>query len=197
MPKCAVVEAAARRRYSFPWRRETRPNTPWTDTVIYEAHVKGMTMRHPGVSKPARGTFAGLAHPAVIDHLVKLGVTAIELLPVQSFMDDRFLEEKGLTNYWGYNTIGFFAPSWKYLGPGGDIPQFKLMVHRLHQAGIEVLLDVVYNHTGEGSHLGPTLSFRGIDNASYYMLGRRSALLFRRHRLRQYDQSKPSRACCR
>ena len=170
MPKCAVVETAARRRYSFPWRRETRPNTPWTDTVIYEAHVKGMTMRHPGLAKPARGTFAGLAHPSVIDHLVKLGVTAIELLPVQSFIDDRFLEEKGLTNYWGYNTIGFFAPSWKYLGPGGDIQQFKLMVHRLHQAGIEVILDVVYNHTGEGNHLGPTLSFRGIDNASYYKL---------------------------
>jgi glycogen operon protein len=170
MPKCAVVEAAARRRYAFPWRRETRPNTPWTDTVIYEAHVKGMTMRHPGIAKSAAGTFAGLAHPAIIDHLVELGVTAIELLPVQSFIDDRFLEEKDLTNYWGYNTIGFFAPSWKYLGPGGDIQQFKLMVHRLHQAGIEVILDVVYNHTGEGNHLGPTLSFRGIDNASYYKL---------------------------
>jgi isoamylase len=170
MPKCCVVEVAARRRYSFPWRRESRPHTPWADTVIYEAHVKGMTARHPSVAKIARGTFAGLAHPAVIDHLVRLGVTAIELLPVQAFVDDRFLEQKGLSNYWGYNTIGFFAPSEKYLPPGGDIQQFKLMVHCLHQAGIEVLLDVVYNHTGEGSHLGPTLSFRGIDNASYYML---------------------------
>jgi isoamylase len=171
MPRCAVVEAASRKRYSFPWRRETRPSTAWTDTVIYEAHVKGMTMRHPGVLKSSRGTFTGLANPVVIDHLVKLGVTAIELLPVQSFVDDRFLEEKGLTNYWGYNTIGFFAPSWKYLPAGGDIHQFKLMVHRLHEAGIEVILDVVYNHTGEGNHLGPTLSFRGIDNASYYVLG--------------------------
>ncbi|WP_088347172.1 MULTISPECIES: glycogen debranching protein GlgX [Rhodomicrobium] len=170
MPRCMVVEAAARRRYSFPWRREVRPNTPWTETVIYEAHVKGMTIRHPNVPKSARGGFVGLAHPAVIDHLARLGVTAVELLPVQSYVDDRFLEEKGLTNYWGYNTLGFFAPSWKYLPAGGDIHQFKLMVHRLHQAGIEVILDVVYNHTGEGNHLGPTLSFRGIDNASYYKL---------------------------
>jgi isoamylase len=171
MPKCVVTEAGARRRYAFPWRRDRRPNTPWPDTVIYEAHVKGMTMLHPAVAKSARGTFAGLGHPAVIDHLVKLGVTAIELLPVQSFVDDRFLEEKGLSNYWGYNTVSFFAPSWKYLPVGGDVQQFKLMVHRLHQAGIEVILDVVYNHTGEGNHLGPTLSFRGIDNASYYKLG--------------------------
>ena len=170
MPKCAVVEATSRKRFPFPWRRETRAPTPWIDTIIYEAHVKGMTMRHPDVDKAARGKFAGLANPRVIDHLVKLGVTAIELLPIQYFIDDRFLEEKGLTNYWGYNTIGFFAPSWKYLPSGGDIHQFKLMVHRLHEAGIEVLLDVVYNHTGEGNHLGPTLSFRGIDNASYYML---------------------------
>jgi isoamylase len=170
MPKCCVVEAPGRRRYSFPWRRETRPQTSWADTIIYEAHVKGMTVRHPSVAKSARGTFAGLADPAVIDHLVKLGVTAIELLPIHAFIDDRFLEEKGLTNYWGYNSIGFFAPSAKYLQAGADIHQFKLMVHRLHEAGIEVILDVVYNHTGEGNHLGPTLSFRGIDNASYYML---------------------------
>ncbi len=170
MPKCVVLESGARRRHSFPWPRERRPSTPWPESVIYEAHVKGMTIAHPRVPKGARGTFAGLSHPAVIDHLVKLGVTAIELLPVQNFVDDRFLQEKGLTNYWGYNTISFFAPSWKYLQAGGDIQQFKLMVHRLHQAGIEVILDVVYNHTGEGNHLGPTLSFRGIDNASYYML---------------------------
>jgi isoamylase len=171
MPKCVVTESAARRRYSFPWHREARPHTPWTDTIIYEAHVKGMTAQNPAVAKIARGTFAGLAHPSVIDHLLRLGVTAVELLPVQAFVDDRFLEQKGLTNYWGYNTIGFFAPSDKYLTPGGDIKQFKLMVHCLHQAGLEVILDVVYNHTGEGNHLGPTLSFRGIDNASYYMLG--------------------------
>jgi glycogen operon protein len=170
MPKCVVVKPASRRRYSFPWSREKRLQIPWSETVIYEAHVKGMTMRHPRVGKAARGKFAGLADPAVIDHLTELGVTAIELLPVQSFIDDHFLSEKGLTNYWGYNTIGFFAPSWKYLPPGGDIDQFKLMVHRLHEAGIEIILDVVYNHTGEGNHLGPTLCFRGIDNASYYRL---------------------------
>ncbi len=169
MPKCVVVETASRRRYSFPWRRETRPSTSWSDTVIYEAHVKGLTIRHPFVPEQARGTFAGLGHPAIIDHLVRLGVTAIELLPVQAFVDDRFLEERGLSNYWGYNTLGFFAPSEKYL-PGGDLNQFQLMVHRLHQAGIEVILDVVYNHTAEGNQLGPTLSFRGIDNANYYML---------------------------
>jgi isoamylase len=169
VPKCVVVETASRRRYSFPWRRETRPSTRWSDTVIYEAHVKGLTVRHPFVPERARGTFAGLSHPAIIDHLVRLGVTAIELLPVQAFVDDRFLEERGLSNYWGYNTLGFFAPSEKYL-PGGDINQFQLMVHRLHQAGIEVILDVVYNHTAEGNQLGPTLSFRGIDNANYYML---------------------------
>jgi isoamylase len=170
MPKCVVVEPASRRRYSFPWRRETRPQTPWADTIIYEAHVKGMTMRHPVIPEKSRGTYAGLAHPAVIEYLVNLGVTAIELLPVHAYVDDRFLQQIGLSNYWGYNSIGFFAPSGKYLGAGSDISQFKLMVHRLHEAGIEVILDVVYNHTAEGSHLGPTLSFRGIDNASYYML---------------------------
>ncbi len=171
MPKCAVVETHARRRYAFAWRREPRPRVDWGDTIVYEAHVKGMTMRHPGVPERMRGTFAGLADPAVVDHLVRLGVTAIELLPVQAYLDDRHLQEKGLSNYWGYNTIGFFAPSEKYLPRGGDIQQLKLMVHRLHQAGIEVILDVVYNHTAEGNQLGPTLCFRGIDNASYYMLG--------------------------
>ncbi len=170
MPKCVVVEPGSRRRYSFPWRREMRPRTRWADTIIYEAHVKGMTMRHPVIPEKVRGTYAGLAHPAVIEYLVNLGVTAIELLPVHAYVDDRFLQEKGLSNYWGYNSIGFFAPSGKYLGAGSDISQFKLMVHRLHEAGIEVILDVVYNHTAEGSHLGPTLCFRGIDNASYYML---------------------------
>jgi isoamylase len=170
MPKCVVVESGSKRRYSFPWRKEMRPRTKWAHTVIYEAHVKGMTMRHPAVPEKARGTYAGMGHPAVIDHLVKLGVTAVELLPVHAYVDDSFLQDKDLSNYWGYNSIGFFAPSGKYLGVGSDISQFKLMVHRLHEAGIEVILDVVYNHTAEGNQLGPTLSFRGIDNASYYML---------------------------
>jgi isoamylase len=169
VPKCVVVEQPSRWG-PFQWRREASPRTNWSDTVIYEAHVKGMTARHPAVPQRQRGTFAGLSHPAVIEHLVRLGVTAIELLPVQAFPDDRHLTERGLSNYWGYNTLAFFAPAQRYLPPNGDISQFKLMVHRLHEAGIEVLLDVVYNHTAEGNHLGPTLSFRGIDNASYYML---------------------------
>ena len=139
--------------------------------MIYEAHVKGMTARHPDLPAELRGTFEGLADPRVIDHLVRLGVTAVELLPVHAFFDDRMLVEKGLTNYWGYNTLGFFAPASRYLTERGDIHEFKLMVKRLHEAGIEVILDVVYNHTAEGNQLGPTLSFRGIDNASYYVLG--------------------------
>lgn len=171
-PKCVVTEAAARWRPSFPWRRESRPRTHWADTIIYEAHLKGMTASHPLVHEHARGTFAGFSHPAVIEHLMRLGVTAVELLPVQAFLDDRHLVEKGLTNYWGYNTIAFFAPSGKYISNEDDINQFKLMVHRLHEAGIEVILDVVYNHTAEGNQLGPTVSFRGIDNASYYMLSK-------------------------
>jgi isoamylase len=170
MPKCRVVKTSDRRRPSFPWRRERRPNTSWADTIIYEVHVKGFTARHPKVPTHLRGTFAGLAHASTIEHLVKLGVTAIELLPVQAFVDDRHLVEKGLKNYWGYNTLSFFAPAQRYLSDGGDITEFRRMTHRLHEAGIEVILDVVYNHTGEGNHLGPTLSFRGIDNASYYML---------------------------
>jgi glycogen operon protein len=170
MPKCVVVETASRWRPSLPWRRETPPRTPWANTIIYEAHVKGMTARHPDVPARHRGTFAGLAHPAVIEHLVRLGITAIELLPIHAFVDDRHLVEGKLHNYWGYNTLSFFAPAERYMLPGSDISQLKLMVHRLHEAGIEVLLDVVYNHTAEGNHLGPTLSFRGIDNASYYKL---------------------------
>ena len=128
-----------------------------------------MTMRHPDVPEPLRGTFAGLAHPPVIEHLVKLGVTAVELLPIHAFVHDRHLVAKGLSNYWGYNSIGFFAPEPRYLA-GGAVGEFKTMVKRLHDAGIEVILDVVYNHTAEGNHLGPTLSFRGIDNATYYRL---------------------------
>jgi isoamylase len=165
MPKCVVVDTAV------TWGNDQRPRTHWQDTVIYEAHVKGMTALHPEVAPQLRGTFGGLADPRAIDHLVKLGVTAIELLPVQAFFDDRHLIERGLTNYWGYNTVGFFAPAPRFLSPGSNLHEFKLMVRRLHEAGIEVILDVVYNHTAEGNHMGPTLSFRGIDNASYYILG--------------------------
>ncbi|MBU0724580.1 MAG: glycogen debranching protein GlgX [Alphaproteobacteria bacterium] len=165
MPKSVVVDPA------FTWGRDILPHTSWAETIIYEAHVKGMTARHPDIPEQLRGSFAGLADPRAIDHLVKLGVTAIELLPVQAFYDDSHLVDKGLTNYWGYNTIGFFAPATRYISPGSDIHEFKLMVRKLHEAGIEVILDVVYNHTAEGNQDGPTLSFRGIDNASYYILG--------------------------
>ncbi|WP_026379409.1 glycogen debranching protein GlgX [Afifella pfennigii] len=164
MPKCVVVDPAV------TWGRDIAPKVPWADTIIYEAHVKGMTARHPEVAEPLRGSFAGLTNPDVIEHLTKLGVTAIELMPVQAFFDDDFLLKKNLSNYWGYNTIAFFAPAPRYISPGANFHEFKLMVRKLHEAGIEVILDVVYNHTAEGNHLGPTLSFRGIDNASYYML---------------------------
>ena len=163
MPKCAVVDDA------YTWGDDQPPGVPWGETITYETHVRGMTMRHPRVPEQLRGTFAGLGHPAIIDHLVKLGITAIELLPVHAFVQDRQLLAKGLTNYWGYNTLGFFAPEPRYLA-GGAIGEFKTMVKRFHNAGIEVILDVVYNHTAEGTHLGPTLSLRGIDNATYYRL---------------------------
>ncbi len=163
MPKCRVIDPA------FTWGIERAPAVPWTDTVIYEAHVRGLTLKHAGVPPALRGTFAGLGSQAMIDHLRSLGVTAIELLPVQASTDDRYLVEKSLHNYWGYATLGFFAPDPRYMA-GSSTKEFKTMVARLHDAGIEVILDVVYNHTGEGSHLGPTLSFRGIDNASYYLL---------------------------
>ncbi len=165
MPKCVVVDPAV------TWGNDRAPRVPWAETVIYEAHVKGMTARHPDLPPQLRGTFAGLGQPQVIEHLVKLGVTAVELMPAQAFFDDRYLVEKDLANYWGYNTVGFFAPAPRYISRGGGLHEFKLMVRRLHEAGIEVLLDVVYNHTAEGNELGPTLSFRGIDNASYYLLG--------------------------
>jgi glycogen operon protein len=155
---------------AYTWGEDRPPRRPWADTVIYEAHVKGMTAAREDIPPPARGTFAGLADPRVIDHLVRLGVTAIELMPVQAFFDDRYLVAKGLVNYWGYNTASFFSPAPRYISPAGDIHEFKVMTRRLHEAGIEVFLDVVYNHTAEGNHLGPTLSFRGIDNASYYLL---------------------------
>ncbi len=163
MPKCRVVEPA------FTWGADHRPAIPWSDTVIYETHVRGMSIRHPDLPRAKRGTFGGLSSPALISHLKSLGVTAVELLPVHAFIDDRFLVQKGLRNYWGYNTLGFFAPEPRYLS-AGDIGEFKTMVKRLHDSGIEVLLDVVYNHTVEGNERGPTLSFRGIDNASYYHL---------------------------
>lgn len=157
----------------FDWSGDAAPRIPYKDSVIYEAHVKGLTMRHPDVPESLRGTYGGLAHPAVIAHLQKLGVTAIELMPVHQFVHDSTLEQKGLRNYWGYNTIGFFAPHAGYASstaPGQQVQEFKGMVRALHAAGIEVILDVVYNHTAEGNHLGPTLSMRGIDNPSYYRL---------------------------
>jgi glycogen operon protein len=165
MPKCVVVDPAV------TWGPDILPNRSPAETIIYEAHVKGMTALNRDLPDRMRGSFGGLADPRVIEHLVKLGVTAIELMPVQAFFDDRHLIERGLSNYWGYNTIGFFAPAPRYLSPGSDVHEFKLMVRRLHEAGIEVILDVVYNHTAEGNQMGPTLSFRGIDNASYYILG--------------------------
>jgi glycogen operon protein len=156
----------------FDWANDRPPRIPYNETVIYEAHVKGLTYRHPGVPEELRGTYAGIAHPAIIEHLTRLGVNAIELMPVHQFLDDKVLEERGLHNYWGYNTIGFFAPHAAYAaaGDGNQVQEFKAMVRALHEASIEVILDVVYNHTAEGNHLGPTLSFRGIDNAAYYRL---------------------------
>ena len=157
----------------FGWASDRAPRTPYHETVIYEAHVKGMTQTHPGVPEELRGTYAGLGHPAVIDHLKSLNVTAIELMPVHQFLHDHRLMDLGLRNYWGYNTFGFFAPHYQYSSSrhaGGAVAEFKTMVRSFHEAGIEVILDVVYNHTAEGDHLGPTINFRGIDNAGYYRL---------------------------
>ena len=156
----------------FRWRSDSPPRTPWHETIIYETHVRGFTKQHPDVPEHQRGTFAGLASPASIRYLRKLGVTAVELMPVHHHVDDRHLVERGLTNYWGYNTLAFFAPDTRYgaSSVSGSVYEFKKMVRRLHRAGLEVILDVVYNHTGEGNHMGPTLSLRGIDNASYYRL---------------------------
>ncbi|MCG5500350.1 glycogen debranching protein GlgX [Ectothiorhodospira lacustris] len=163
MPKCQVIDTA------FTWGDDRPPRTPWHETVIYELHVKGFTALHPHVHTALRGTYAGLATAPVISYLQRLGVTAVEIMPVQAFLDDRHLVEKGLRNYWGYNSMGFFAPDMRYCA-SGHVNEFKTMVKTLHTAGIEVILDVVYNHTAEGSHLGPTLSFRGIDNSAYYRL---------------------------
>jgi glycogen operon protein len=164
MPKAVVVNPF------FDWRDDRFPRTPSHRTVIYEAHVRGLTARHPGVPEALRGRYAGIAHPVVIEHLTRLGVTALELMPVHQFVHDASLLERGLRNYWGYNTIGFFAPHDEYAAgeAGEQVTEFKTMVRALHAAGIEVILDVVYNHTAEGNHLGPMLAFKGIDNAAYY-----------------------------
>lgn len=167
MPKCVVVDT------HFDWQGDQPLRTPWHRTLIYELHVKGFTQLHPAVPETLRGTYAGLAHPAVIEYLQTLGVTAVELLPTHQYVVDKHLRDRGLTNYWGYNSIGFFAPECTYSSSGmrgQQVTEFKEMVKALHAAGIEVILDVVYNHTGEGSELGPTLCFRGIDNAAYYRL---------------------------
>ena len=163
MPK-AVVEDPA-----WSWGDDKPPDVPWRDTIIYEAHVKGFTELHPELPATVRGTYSALGHPVVVEHLVKLGVTSVELLPIHAFVDDRFLVEKSLRNYWGYQTLGYFAPDPRYLGLDGAAG-FRAAIKTLHAAGLEVLLDVVYNHTCEGNDTGPTLSFRGIDNRSYYKL---------------------------
>ncbi len=167
MPRGVVIDTA------FTWGDDRPPLIPWHETIIYEAHVKGLTERHPDVPEELRGSYAGLSSDAAIDHLKSLGVTAVELMPVHQFVDEGHLVERGLSDYWGYNSIGFFAPDGRYGSAPGVrdlVSEFKTMVKTLHRAGLEVILDVVYNHTAEGNHLGPTLSFRGIDNASYYRL---------------------------
>ncbi|MFS0773501.1 glycogen debranching protein GlgX [Sphingomonas sp. 1P08PE] len=163
MPKGVVVDD------HFDWSQDRRPNTPWADTVVYEAHVKGLTKLNELVPPQERGTYKALGHPKVIDHLKRLGVTALELMPIHAFTQDRFLVEKGLSNYWGYNTLSFFAPEQRYFATDSQ-DELRRAVRRLHAAGIEVILDVVYNHTCEGSEKGPTLSWRGLDNATYYRL---------------------------
>ncbi len=163
VPKSVVVDP------SFDWGDDRPPHRPRSDTVIYEAHARGLTQTHPGIDPEIAGTFRAVASEPMLEHMARLGVTAVELLPVHAFLDDRFLVQKGLRNYWGYQTIGFFAPEPRYMSQGA-LWEFQTMVRRLHAAGFEVILDVVYNHTGEGGELGPTLSFRGLDNASYYRL---------------------------
>jgi isoamylase len=163
MPKGVVTSSA------FDWSHDVRPKTPWAETVIYEAHAKGLTKLLEDVPRQRRGTYAALSHPRVIDHLKRVGATALELLPIHSFVQDRRLQEAGLTNYWGYNTLSFFAPEGRYMSTdSGD--ELRIAIRKLHAAGIEVILDVVYNHTAEGSELGPTFNLRGLDNASYYRL---------------------------
>ena len=163
IPKSVVIDS------DFDWEGDEPQRIPYHQSIIYETHVKGFTKMNPDIPEEIRGTYSALCHPATINYLKDLGVTAIELMPVHHFITDRSLKEKGLTNYWGYNTIGFFAPDVRYAGKGvcgEQVIEFKQMVKELHKAGIEVILDVVYNHTGEGNQMGPTLSFKGIDNAS-------------------------------
>ncbi|MDT4918252.1 MAG: isoamylase, partial [Pseudonocardiales bacterium] len=169
VPRSVVVQNG------FPWGDDKHPKVPWDDTVIYELHVRGFTMQHPDIPPELRGTYTGLAHPAAIDHLRSLGVTAVELMPIHSFVTEPLLQRRGMKNYWGYNSVGFFAPHAPYAaGAKGDaadaVREFKAMVRAMHKAGIEVILDVVYNHTAEGGPQGPLLEFRGIDNGSYYRL---------------------------
>jgi glycogen operon protein len=167
LPKCVVIDPA------FPWEQDRPPRTPWHHTLIYEVHVKGLTARHPEVPPEWRGTYTGLTHPALLDYFHRLGVTAVELLPVHQFLDEHHLVQAGSANYWGYSSLGFFAPEVRYASTGvvgQQVGEFKTMVQTLHRAGLEVILDVVYNHTGEGNHLGPTVCLRGIDNAVYYRL---------------------------
>ncbi len=174
MPKCRIVDQA------FTWGDDRRPDVAWHETVVYELNVRSFTMRHPDVPQALRGTYAGLASAPVVDYLKRLGVTTIELMPVHAYVDERHLAERGLRNAWGYNTLGFFAPEMRYSASGSS-KEFKTMVKTLHSAGFEVIVDVVYNHSCEGNHLGPTLSFRGLDNASYYRLvedGRRHYMDF-------------------
>ncbi|MDQ2961271.1 MAG: glycogen debranching protein GlgX [Candidatus Dormibacteraeota bacterium] len=167
MPHSVVVAS------DFDWSGEHRPDVAWSDTIIYETHVKGFTKRHPGVPEELRGTYAGLAHPAAIEHFTSLGITSVELMPVHHFVDQQHLLERSLRNYWGYDSVGYFAPEARYSSSGDDgeqVNEFKAMVKALHAAGLEVILDVVYNHTAEGNELGPTLCFRGVDNRAYYRL---------------------------
>jgi glycogen operon protein len=177
VPRSVVIDPV------FDWEDDQPPRTPWDLTVIYETHVKGLTVKHPGVPPALRGTYLGLAHPAIINHFKTLGVTAIELMPVQQFVHAMHLIERGLNNYWGYSTIGFFAPynlySTKRQCPGRQLRDFKLMVKTLHKAGLEVILDVVYGHTAEGNHLGPILSFKGLDNTAYYRLDEENPYYYR------------------
>jgi len=174
VPKSVVIDSA------FTWEHDRPLGIPWNRTIIYECHVKGMTIRNPAVPEHLRGTYLGLCSEPMLDYFTSLGVTAIELLPVHQFVVDRHLAERGLTNYWGYNSIGYFAPDVRYAtrGLGNQVYEFKTMVKTMHDAGLEVILDVVYNHTGEGNHLGPTLCFRGIDNEAYYRLQPDNARLY-------------------
>ena len=167
LPKCVVVDP------KFDWGDDQKPNTPFSETVIYEVHVKGFTKLWLEIPEKLRGTYAGVANEQAIRYLKTLGVTAVELLPVHTHLDEKYLVDRGLINYWGYQTIGFFAPHARYSSnpePGAEVTEFKGMVRNLHAAGIEVILDVVYNHTGEGNHLGPTVCFRGVDNVAFYRL---------------------------